>query len=170
MEERWSQEEQNRRSTDWSSEEGVNAVGQALCCSLGLGVYGNGGKHDISPAVSGTTLASNDSPAAQWVVKLQPTELLPSPTTTSRYQPGSLVLTRRPGWGREEDVSSQQLTEKYIQNCNWPQKCHQLGKGYNLMLLWMPANWLSMAPNTVFFYLCESQTWGANSGLFQDFL
>lgn len=43
---------------------GVNA-GPAPCCSLGLGVYGNGSKHDISLAASGTTLASNDSPAAQ---------------------------------------------------------------------------------------------------------
>lgn len=39
--------------------------GQAPCCSLGLGVYGNGSKHDISPAASGMTPASNDSPAAQ---------------------------------------------------------------------------------------------------------
>lgn len=34
-------------------------------CSLGLGVYGNGSKHDISSAASGTTPASNNSPPAQ---------------------------------------------------------------------------------------------------------
>ena len=31
----------------------------------GLGVYGNGSKHDISPAASGTIPTSNDSAAAQ---------------------------------------------------------------------------------------------------------
>lgn len=47
------------------SEDRARAGGRAPCCSLGLGVYGNGSKHDISPAASGTTSASNDSPAAQ---------------------------------------------------------------------------------------------------------
>lgn len=47
------------------SEDNVNAGGQTPCCSLGLGVYGNGSKHDISPVASGLTPASNDSPAAQ---------------------------------------------------------------------------------------------------------
>lgn len=45
--------------------DGANAGGRAPCCSLGLGVYGNGSKHDISSAASGTTPESNDSPAAQ---------------------------------------------------------------------------------------------------------
>lgn len=127
---------------EWSSEDGANAGGgQVPCCSLGLGVYGNGSKHDISPAACGATSASNDSPAAQWVVKLQPPELSPSPTTTSRHQPGALVLTQSQGRDREEDVSSQKLTEvRCWLNHNWPQIFHQLGKGYNLMLVWMRSN------------------------------
>lgn len=39
--------------------------GRALRCSLGLGVYGNSSKHDISSAASRTTPASNNSPAVQ---------------------------------------------------------------------------------------------------------
>lgn len=45
------------------SEDNVNTGGQAPCCSLGLGVYGNGSKHDISPVASGLSPACNDSPA-----------------------------------------------------------------------------------------------------------
>lgn len=105
---------------NWSTEDRVKEGGQALCSSLGLVVYGNGSKHDIFTAASGTTSASNDSPATQWVVKLQPPELSPSPTTTICQQPGALVLTRSPEEGREEGFSSQQLTELNLQNRIWP--------------------------------------------------
>lgn len=46
-------------------EDSANTEMPALCCSLGLGVYGNGSKHDISPVASGNIPVSNDSPAAQ---------------------------------------------------------------------------------------------------------
>lgn len=102
MEERQEGRSLMGEETDSSRKDGAIAGGRAPCCSLGLGVYGNGSKHDISLAASGTTPASNDSPAAQWVVKLQPPELSPSPTTTSRHQPGAHVLTPSPA--REDDV------------------------------------------------------------------
>lgn len=70
LDKRWSQEGKEpyvgrNGLKERSGEDGVNARGPAPCCSLGLGVYGNGSKHNISPAASGTTPASNDSAAAQ---------------------------------------------------------------------------------------------------------
>lgn len=82
--------------------------GRALRCSLGLGVYGNSSKHDISSAASRTTPASNNSPAVQWVVKLWPPELSPCPTAINCYQPGLQDLTLVHCRTKEQEASTRQ--------------------------------------------------------------
>lgn len=91
---------------------------EAPCCSLGLGVYGNGSKHDISLAASGTTSLPNDSSATQWVVKLQPPELSPSPVQlppTTNQEPSFSLRARK------QTLSSQASHWKL--DC-WSRHCH----------------------------------------------